>query len=89
MLKLMLQKGARELEKTVTQTLVGRLNNDEDVGGVVDIIVSHDKWYVRNKKQLKAMLEGKMPEDYDVKKKDDVDLTELQLKIRKVLELWS
>ena len=85
MLKLVLQKGARELENTVTQTLVGRLNDNEDVEGVVDVIASRDKWYARNKKQLRAMLEGKMPEDYDSKKNDGVELTELQEKIKGVL----
>lgn len=89
MLKLVLQKGTRGLEYTVTQTLVGRLNNNDDVEGVVDVIASHDNWYARNKRPLKAMLEGKMPEDYDFKKNDDVELTELQLKIQKVLELWQ
>ena len=88
MLKLVLQKGTRSFEDTVTQTLVGRLNNNDDVEGVVDVIASHDNWYARNKRPLKAMLEGKMPEDYDFKKNDDVELTELQLKIQKVLELW-
>ena len=85
MLKLVLQKGARELENTVTQTLVGRLNDNEDVEGVVDVIASRDKWYARNRKQLRAMLEGKMPEDYDSKKNDGVELTELQEKIKCVL----
>ena len=87
-LKLVLQKGARELENTVTQTLVGRLNNDEDVEGVLDVIASRDKWYARNKTQLKAMLEGKMPEDYDFKKSNVVELNDLQLKIQKVIESW-
>lgn len=85
MLKLVLQKGARELENTVTQTLVGRLNDDENVEGVVDIIVSRDKWNATNRKKLRVMLEGKMPEDYDAKKNNDVELTELQEKIEGVL----
>lgn len=88
MLKLVLQKGARRLEDTVTQTLVGRLNNDEDEEGVIDVIASHDNWYVRNKNKLKGMLEGKMPEDYDFKRSNVVELSNLQLKIQKVLELW-
>lgn len=84
MLKLVLQKGARESENIVTQTLIGRLNNDMDVEGVVDVIASRDKWYARNKKQLKAMLEGKMPENYD-SIDNPVELTELQEKIKSVL----
>ncbi len=84
MLKLVLQKGARELENTVTQTLVGRLNNDEDVAGVVDVIASRDIRYVKNKRTLKAMLERKMPDDYDAQK-SDVELTDLQEKIKSVL----
>ena len=88
MLKLVLQKGTRRLEDTVTQTLVGRLNNDEDEEGVIDVIASHDNWYVQNKNKLKGMLEGKMPEDYDSKRSNVVELSDLQLKIQKVLELW-
>lgn len=86
MLKLVLQKGAREQENTVTQALVGRLNNDEDVVGVVDVIASRDKWYATNRKKLRAMLEGKMPEEYDAKKNDGVVLTDLQEKIKCLLE---
>ena len=88
MLKLVLQKGARRFEDTVTQTLVGRLNNDEDEEGVIDVIASHDNWYARNKNKLKGMLEGKMPEDYDFKKSNVVELNDLQLKIQKVIESW-
>ena len=84
MLKLVLQKGARESENIVTQTLIGRWNNDMDVEGVVDVIASRDKWYARNKKRLKAMLEGKMPENYD-SIDNPVELTELQEKIKSVL----
>lgn len=86
MLKLVLQKGTRGMERSVTQSLIGRLNSDFDVEGVVDVVSSHEKWYSVNKKQLKAMLEGKMPEEYDPKSKDKFELTELQEKIKKVLE---
>ena len=84
MLKLVLQKGARELENIVTQTIIGRLNDDKDVNGVVDVIASRDKWYARNKNQLKAMLEGKLPENYD-SIDNPAELTELQEKIKSVL----
>jgi hypothetical protein len=84
MLKLVLQKGTRELENIVTQTIIGRLNDDKDVNGVVDVIASRDKWYARNKKQLKAMLEGKLPENYD-SIDNPAELTELQEKIKSVL----
>lgn len=85
MLKLVLQKGARGMEKYVTQSLISRLNSDSDVEGVVDIVASHTKWNSTNRKQLKAMLEGKMPEDYDLKSRDKFELTELQEKIEIVL----
>ena len=86
MLKLVLKKGARGMEKYVTHSLVDRLNSDADVEGVIDVVSSHDKWYATNRKQLRAMLEGKMPEDYDAKKNSDIELTELQEKIKSVLE---
>lgn len=85
MLKFVLQKGTREMENIVTQTLVGRLNDDDDIDGVVDVIASRDKWYATNRKKLRAMLEGKLPEDYDAMN-SDVKLTELQAKIKVVLE---
>ena len=82
MLKIVLRQNAKNVEDIVTQTLIDRLNNGIDVAGAVDVIASHDKWHHRkNKSRLKAMLEAKMP-DEDEK---DVELSEIQLKIKDVL----
>lgn len=82
MLKIVLKQNAKNVEDIVTQTLIDRLNNGIDVDGTVDVIASHDKWHHRkNKTTLKAMLEGKMPDDEE----KDVELSESQMKIKDVL----
>lgn len=82
MLKIVLRQNAKNVEEIVTKSLTDRLINNIDVEGVVDVIASHTKWhYPKYKRQLKATLEGKMPEEND----QDVVLTDIQMKIKDVL----
>ncbi len=82
MLKIVLKQNAKNVEDLVTQSLIDRLNNGIDVEGAVDVIASHDKWYHRkNKTKLRAMLEGKLPDEED----KEVELSDIQLKIKDLL----
>lgn len=82
MLKIVLRQNAKNVEDIVAQTLIDRLNNGIDVDGAVDVIASHDKWHhKRNKSKLKAMLEDKMPDEED----KEVELSDIQLKIKDLL----
>ena len=84
MLKIVLRQNAKNVEEIVTKSLTDRLINNIDVEGVVDVIGSHPKWhYPKYKRQLKATLEGKMPEEND----QEVELTDIQKKIKDVLSL--
>ena len=84
MLKIVLKQNAKNVEEVVTKSLTDRLINNIDVEGVVDVIGSHPKWhYPKYKRQLKATLEGKMPEEND----QEVELTDIQKKIKDVLSL--
>ena len=87
MLKLVLLKGARSTEDTVTQSLISRLNGNRDVEGAVDVIKSHNGWKRTNKSALKGLLLQKMPEDYDLNS-EAIELTELQEEIKSILEKW-
>ena len=87
MLKLVLLKGARSTEDTVTQSLISRLNGNRDVEGAVNVIKSHNGWKRTNKSALKGLLLQKMPEDYDLNS-EAIELTELQEEIKSILEKW-
>lgn len=82
MLKIVLKQNAKNVEDVVTKSLTDRLINGIDIEGVLDVIGSHTKWhYLKYKRQLKATLEGMMPEEND----QDAELTGVQMKIKDLL----
>ena len=80
MLKIVLQNGKSAQKDLVVNTLIDRINHNQDMDGVLDVIGSYDKWRVKDKSVLRGLLQRYLPEE------QDAELTEMQEKIKSVLD---
>lgn len=79
MLKIVLQNGKSAQKDLVVNALIDRINHNQDMDGVLDVIGSYDKWRVKDRSVLRGLLQRLLPEE------QDAELTEMQEKIKGVL----
>ena len=80
MLKVVLKNGKSTQKNLVVNSLIDRINHNQDMDGVLDVVNSYEKWRKTDKNVLRDMLQRNMPEE------TGAELTEMQAKIKNVID---
>lgn len=80
MLKVVLKNGKSPQKDLVVKALIDRINHNQDMDGVLNVIGSYSKWNKKDKNLLRDMLQRSMPEE------TDAELTETEEKIKSTVD---
>lgn len=88
MLEIVLKQGNTKQRELVRTTLINRINNQNDINGAIEVIELYKNWSKKDREILNGVLQCIMPDDKDDGESTSNILTDIQRKVRSLLDKW-